>query len=123
MTSSHSPVANYMRIKPVATELRDQVIAAFLLTRADEYIEWVNSHVDDPVIKGACLGFVASVQSQLDSAALIAERGQKMLSLSVAATSSGALMLQQAHDQAMAEHPIHGRVLGVTNRPKDLAQA
>ena len=112
-----------MRIKPVATELRDQVIAAFLLTRADEYIEWVNSHVDDSVIKGTCLGFVASVQSQLDNAALIAERGQKMLSLSVAATSSGALMLQQAHDQAMAEHPIHGRVLGVTNRPKDLAQA
>lgn len=119
--SSISPIQNYVQVKPVATELRDQAIAAFLLTRADEYIEWVNSHVDDPVIKGKCLGFVASVQSQLDKAALIVERGQKMLAVSV--TSSGALMLQQAHDRALAEHPIYGRVLGVTNQSKDLAQA
>ena len=122
MSSSHSPIQNYMRVKPVATELRDQAIAAFLLTRADEYIDWVNSHVEDPVIKDRCLGFVASVQSQLDQAALITERGQKMLAITTA-TSSGALMLQQAHDRALAEHPIYGGTLGVTNRPRDSAQA
>jgi hypothetical protein len=121
MTSSHSPVANYMRVKPVATELRDQAIAAFLLTHADEYIDWVNSHVEDPVIKDNCLGFVAGVQSQLDKAALIASHGQKMLAIT--ATSSGALMLQQAHDRALAEHPIYGGVLGVTSPSKDLTQA
>lgn len=121
MSSSRSPVLNYMRVKPVATELRDQAIAAFLLTRADEYIEWVKSHVEDPVIKDRCLGFVASVQSQLDEAALIAAHGQKMLAIT--ATSSGALMLQQAHDRALAEHPIYGGVLGVTSPSKDSVRA
>lgn len=121
--SKNSPIANYLKIKPVAVELRDQVIAAFLLTRADEYIEWLNEHVEEPFVKGECLSFVAGVQAQLDKAALVAEQGQKMLAVSATSASSGALMLQQACDRALAEHPIYGGVLGVTNRPRDSAQA
>ena len=121
MSSDSSLIAKYLKTKLVANELRDQAIAAFLLAHADEYIEWVDTHVTDAGIKGKCLGFVSGVQAQFDDATLIAEHGQKMQAIS--GQDSGLEKLQRAVHQALGQHPVYGPAMGITSQSKDSVQA
>ncbi|GKT25139.1 hypothetical protein [Acidovorax sp. SUPP3334] len=62
-------------------DLRNQSIAAFLVSHFDVFEQWLEENIQDVEIKCACVGFIARAESQADKYRAILELSEQMAAL------------------------------------------
>ncbi|GKS86970.1 hypothetical protein AVMA1855_22480 [Acidovorax sp. SUPP1855] len=62
-------------------DLRNQSIAAFLVSHFDAFEHWLEENIQDVEIKCACVGFIGRAESQADKCRAILEYSEKMTAL------------------------------------------
>lgn len=62
-------------------DLRNQSIAAFLVSHFDAFEQWLENNIQDVEIKCACVGFIGRAESQADKYRAILEFSDRMATL------------------------------------------